>query len=237
MPNSRTLNFLWHRTAGADTRLRSGSGPSSERGSVPPQSAPACEHRPGAQRSRPGCPARGCGHRRPWGSLTRGPGALAAGPPGSRRPQAVDDVVRDAGALGHRQHEVAGDGAGVAHQEGAVALALQQRYGLDAAQPAPVPARPVLGIELPGHGGRAPPPPAAAAAARGAAQNGGPGLTSPTGRDRTRGAVTSSPRAGGVGVRAAGTGRRERPVSPGNGSGWETPLQSASPTRDPAPPS
>lgn len=138
----------------------------------------ACQHRPGARRSRPGCPARGCGHRQPCGSLTRGPGALAAGPPGSRRPQAVDDVVRDAGALGHGQHEVAGDGARVAHQKGAVALPMQQRYGLGAAQPPPVPARAVLGVELPGHGGRAPPPPAAAAAAaaaRGAAQNGGSG--------------------------------------------------------------
>lgn len=99
-------------------------------------------------------PAAAEGHRQPWGSLTRGPRALAAGPPASRRPQAVDDVVRDAGALGHREHEVAGDGARVAHQEGPVALPLQQRHRVAPAQPPPVPAPPVLGVELPGHEGR-----------------------------------------------------------------------------------
>lgn len=108
-----------------------------------------------ASAARPGAAGAG-GHRQPWGSLTRGPRALAAGPPASRRPQAVDDVVRDAGALGHREHEVAGDGARVAHQEGPVALPLQQRHRLGPAQPPPVPARPVLGVELPGHGGRPP---------------------------------------------------------------------------------
>lgn len=140
------------------------------------------------------------GHHRPWGSLTRGPRALAAGPPASRRPQAVDDVVRDAGALGHREHEVAGDGARVAHQEGPVALPLQQRHRLGPAQPPPVPARPVLGVELPGHGGRPPagrtrfPPPTAGRrrprcpAPRPALppKMAAPALTSPTGCDRTR---------------------------------------------------
>lgn len=92
----------------------------------------------------------------PWGSLTRGPGALAAGPPASRRPQAVDDVVRDTGALRHREHVVAGDGARIAHQEGPVALPLQQRHRVGPAQPPPVPARPVLAVELSGHGGRPP---------------------------------------------------------------------------------
>lgn len=132
------------------------------------------------------------------GSLTRGPGALAAGPPASRRPQAVDDVVRDAGALGHREHEVAGDGARVPHQEGPVALPLQQRHRLGAAQSPPVPARPVLGVELPGHGGRPPagrarcPRTTAAPAPLRAQPRCHPKwrplpLTSPTGRDRTRG--------------------------------------------------
>lgn len=152
------------------------AAPAPEHGSIPPQSAPRLQTPPGHRAEPPRLPCPGLRAPPALGSLTRGPRALAAGPPGSRRPQAVDDVVRDAGALGHRQHEVAGDGARVAHQEGAVALPLQQRHGLGAAQPPPVPARPVLGVELPGHGGRAPPPPAAAAAAaRGAAQNGGPG--------------------------------------------------------------
>lgn len=165
------------------------------------------------------------GHHRPWGSLTRGPRALAAGPPASRRPQAVDDVVRDAGALGHREHEVAGDGARVAHQEGPVALPLQQRHRLGPAQPPPVPARPVLGVELPGHGGRppagrtrfppphrGPPPPAVPRSAPSpTTQNGGPcpDLT-----------YRMWPHAGDAGKTVASSPRAARSGGGGWGVGW-----------------
>lgn len=69
-----------------------------------------------------------------------------------------------------------------------------------------------------------------------------PALTSPTGRDRTRGGVTSSPRAGGWGgaVRAGREGRRGRAEGAQSGGdsavtpaaiGWETPLKSSGPAQ------
>lgn len=71
--------------------------------------------------------------------------------------QRVDDVVRHARVLRHRQHVVAGAGGRVAHQEHAVPLALQPALRLLARHGAQVPGRAVGRVEAggghPGGGG------------------------------------------------------------------------------------
>lgn len=68
------------------------------------------------------------------------------------RAAAVDDVVGDARILGDAEHIVPGAGARVPHQEHPVPLALQQRHRLLPAQPPPVPATPLLRVEVARHG-------------------------------------------------------------------------------------
>lgn len=68
------------------------------------------------------------------------------------RAAAVDDVVGDARVLGDAEHIVPGAGARVPHQEHPVPLALQQSHRLLPAQPPPVPATPLLGVEVARHG-------------------------------------------------------------------------------------
>lgn len=64
--------------------------------------------------------------------------------------QRVDDVVRHARVLRHRQHVVAGAGGRVAHQEHAVPLALQPALRLLARHGAQVPGRAVGRVEAGG---------------------------------------------------------------------------------------
>ena len=68
------------------------------------------------------------------------------------RAAAVDDVVGDARVLGDAEHIVPGAGARVPHQEHPVPLALQQRHRLLPTQPPPVPATPLLRVEVARHG-------------------------------------------------------------------------------------